>query len=87
MTSHPGLILLLKEDETLDDLMKLTKEEILLRWFNYQLFKSSYVGNEVKNFSEDIKNSIAYIHVLKQISPPDQEPPLNLSPLNVNLVE
>ena len=35
----PGLVNLLKEGETLADLMKLGPEEILLRWVNYQLEK------------------------------------------------
>ena len=35
----PGLVNLLREGETLADLMKLGPEEILLRWVNYQLEK------------------------------------------------
>ena len=38
-TQVPGLVNLLKEGETLADLMKLGPEEILLRWVNYQLEK------------------------------------------------
>ena len=35
----PGLINLLREGEDLTELMKLSPEEILLRWVNYQLEK------------------------------------------------
>ncbi len=83
LISHPGLIRLLKDDEVLDDLLKVSKEEILLRWINYQLSKTSYSSKEIKNFGEDIKDSLAYTYLLKQISPVDNEPSLTLSPLNV----
>jgi len=61
LTAHPELFRLLEEGETMQDLMKLPAEKILLRWFNYHLAKS---GSErrVKNFSGDIK-------VLGSISP------------------
>ena len=40
--SHvPGLVNLLKDGETLADLMKMSPEEILLRWVNHQLEKVS----------------------------------------------
>ena len=35
----PGLVNLLRPGETLEDLMKMSPEEILLRWVNYQLEK------------------------------------------------
>ena len=37
----PGLVNLLREGETLADLMKMSPEEILLRWVNHQLEKVS----------------------------------------------
>ena len=51
----PGLVLLLRDGETAEDLLKLSPEELLLRWFNYQLQRSSYKGKVVSNFSGDIK--------------------------------
>ena len=33
----PGLISLLRDGETLEDLMKLTPEQLLMRWINFQL--------------------------------------------------
>lgn len=51
----PGLVLLLREGETPESLLKLSPEELLLRWFNYQLKRSQYDGKPVANFSADIK--------------------------------
>ncbi len=34
---HPELYRLCEEDETIDDLLRLTPDQILLRWFNYHL--------------------------------------------------
>ena len=51
----PGLVLLLRDGEKPEDLLKLSPEELLLRWFNYQLQRSQYKGKAVTNFSGDIK--------------------------------
>ena len=85
LIAHPGLILLLKDGETKEDLLRLTKEELLLRWMNYHLSKSGYAGKEIRNFSDDIKDSIAYTHLLKQIAPANHDPTITLAPLNVSL--
>lgn len=81
LAHHPGLVLLLRDGESKEDLLKLTKEDLLLRWMNYHLEKSAYPGREVKNFSADIKDSIAYTYLLKQISPAGLSPPVTLNPL------
>jgi len=70
LQNHPGLVALLEEGETLEDLMKLSPEEILIRWVNYHL-KRSNCGRQITNFTTDIKDSVAYIHLLHQIAPPD----------------
>ena len=41
ITNVPGLINLLLEEEDINDLMKLSPEQLLLRWVNYQLDKVS----------------------------------------------
>ena len=64
----PGLVALLEEGETLEDLMKLSPEEILIRWVNYHLARSN-CGRRIANFTTDIKDSIAYVHLLHQIAP------------------
>ena len=35
----PGLVALLREGETIEDLLKMSPEAILLRWVNFQLEK------------------------------------------------
>lgn len=50
-----GLICLLTDGETLDHLMSLSPEELLLRWVNYHLQNAGTMT--IRNFSEDIKVS------------------------------
>jgi len=50
--------------------MKLTPEQILIRWVNYHLARSN-CGRQIENFTGDIKDSVAYIHLLHQIAPRD----------------
>ena len=66
LKNHPELIRLLKEGETLGDLLKLPKEELLLRWFNYHLTNAQY-PTPITNFSGDIKNSERYIVLMNQL--------------------
>jgi plastin-3 len=68
---HPGLAALLMEGESLDEFRKLSPEQILIRWVNYHLARSP-CGRQVSNFSGDIKDSVAYIHLLHQIAPRDK---------------
>jgi len=65
---HPELYRLLEDGETLEDLMKLGAEQILLRWFNYHL-KAAGSNRRVNNFTSDIKDSEAYTILLNQIAP------------------
>ena len=67
---NPNLAVLLQEGETLEEFMKLSPEEILIRWVNYHLARSN-CGRQISNFTGDIKDSVAYIHLLHQISPRD----------------
>ncbi len=48
-----ALIALLRDGESLEDLMKLSPEELLLRWANYHLQEAG--GGKINNFSSDIK--------------------------------
>jgi hypothetical protein len=68
LKNHPELYRLLEPGETIEDLLKLPAEQILLRWFNYQL-KQAGSNKRVNNFSGDIKDSEAYTILLKQIAP------------------
>jgi plastin-1 len=58
----------LEDGETLDDLLKLPADQILLRWFNYHL-KAAGWHRRVANFSSDIKDSENYTVLLNQLAP------------------
>ncbi|CAD5221133.1 unnamed protein product [Bursaphelenchus okinawaensis] len=77
----PGLFRLLKEGETLDDLRRLTPEQILIRWVNYHLERAK-VQNRLTNFTTDVTDSVIYTHLLHQIAPPRTG--VTLAPLDVN---
>ncbi|KAL4224521.1 Plastin-3 [Mactra antiquata] len=79
LQKHPGLVLLLEDGESIDDLLKLSPEEILIRWVNYHL-KQAGVNRVITNFSSDIKDSEVYTYLLHQIAP--QEKGVGLGPLN-----
>ncbi|EGG17320.1 actin bundling protein [Cavenderia fasciculata] len=70
LTNHPELYRLLQDGETIEDLLRLPVEEILLRWFNYHLAAAGH-PRRVKNFTGDIKDSENYTVLLKQIAPKD----------------
>ncbi|KAI1289981.1 Plastin-1 [Halotydeus destructor] len=64
----PGLITLLNDGEELADLMRLSPETILLRWVNHHLERAG-ANRVVTNFTGDIKDSVVYTHLLRQIAP------------------
>jgi len=67
LTNHPELFRLLEDGETIEDLLKLPPDQILLRWFNYHL-KNAGWHRRVANFSGDIKDSENYTILLNQLS-------------------
>ncbi|XP_038658595.1 plastin-2 isoform X4 [Scyliorhinus canicula] len=87
LSRNEALIALLREGEDLEDLMKLSPEELLLRWANYHLEGAGC--KKVNNFSTDIKDSKAYYHLLNQIAPKGDEEgqapiPVDMSGINEN---
>ncbi|KJE96233.1 fimbrin [Capsaspora owczarzaki ATCC 30864] len=68
LSNHPELYRLLEEGETLDDLLKLPVEQILIRWVNYHL-KNAGSKKRIANFGSDIKDSEAYTILLSQLDP------------------
>jgi plastin-1 len=56
LKNHPYLLRLLEPGETIEDLLKLSPEQILLRWFNYHL-REAGSNRRVQNFTSDIKVS------------------------------
>ncbi|XP_026137041.1 plastin-3-like [Carassius auratus] len=67
LSRNEALAALLMDGETLEDLMKLSPEELLLRWVNFHLENAGW--SKINNFSHDIKDSRAYFHLLNQIAP------------------
>ncbi|KFQ19356.1 Plastin-1, partial [Mesitornis unicolor] len=72
ISRNEALIALLNDGEELDQLMKLSPEELLLRWVNYHLANAGW--QKISNFSQDIKDSRAYYHLLNQIAPKGDDP-------------
>ncbi|KFV86446.1 Plastin-3, partial [Struthio camelus australis] len=66
-----ALAALLRDGENLEDLMKLSPEELLLRWANFHLENAGW--HKINNLSSDIKDSRAYFHLLNQIAPKGQK--------------
>ena len=54
LQANPNIAALLQEGESIEDLLKLSPEELLLRWVNYHLRKSGS-NKRINNFSGDIK--------------------------------
>ena len=65
---HPELYRLCEEGETIDDLLKLTPDQILIRWFNYHL-KAAGWHRRVANFSKDVADGENYTVLLNQLKP------------------
>lgn len=63
---HPELCRLLEPGEDLASLLKLSPEQILIRWFNYHLRRAGS-PRTVSNFGNDIKDSECYTILLQQI--------------------
>ena len=66
----PGLARLLQEGERIEDLLRLSPEEILLRWVNHHL-ENAGIGRRCNNFYSDITDSEIYSHLIHQIAPKD----------------
>ncbi|KZT66578.1 fimbrin [Daedalea quercina L-15889] len=65
---HPELYRLCEEGETIEDLLRLTPDQILLRWFNYHL-KAAGWHRRVNNFSRDVSDGENYTILLNQLKP------------------
>ncbi|KAH8830129.1 calponin homology domain-containing protein [Flagelloscypha sp. PMI_526] len=65
---HPELYRLCEEGETIEDLLRLTPDQLLLRWFNYHL-KAAGWNRRVNNFSRDVSDGENYTILLNQLKP------------------
>ena len=68
LTVHPELYRLLRPGETIEDLLKLKPEEILLRWLNYHL-ENAGSNRRANNFTKDLSDSEILTTVLHRIAP------------------
>jgi len=81
LKNHPYLVRLLEPGESLEDLLKLSPEQILIRWVNHHL-KAAGSSRRINNFSGDIKDSEVYTILLNQLAPKKcDKSPLNESDL------
>lgn len=71
ISRNEALIGLLTEGESLEHIMSLSPEELLLRWVNYHLRKAG--ATTISNFSDDIKDSQAYFYLLDQITKEEEQ--------------
>uniref|UniRef100_A0A8C5FUP4 Lymphocyte cytosolic protein 1 (L-plastin) n=1 Tax=Gadus morhua TaxID=8049 RepID=A0A8C5FUP4_GADMO len=81
ITRNEALMALLQDGESLEDLMKLSPEELLLRWANYHLAEAGCP--KINNFSSDIKNSQAYYSLLNQVAPKGDEDGVPAIPIDM----
>uniref|UniRef100_A0A8C1WYU7 Lymphocyte cytosolic protein 1 (L-plastin) n=1 Tax=Cyprinus carpio TaxID=7962 RepID=A0A8C1WYU7_CYPCA len=77
-----SLIALLRDGESLEDLVKLSPEELLLRWANYHLEEAGCP--KINNFSSDIKDSKAYYNILNQVAPKGDEEGIPPIPIDMS---
>jgi plastin-1 len=76
---HPELFRLCEEGETIEDLLRLTPDQILLRWFNYHLKQANW-KRKVNNFSKDVMDGENYTVLLNQLKPAE----CSLAPLQTS---
>ncbi|KAJ3032769.1 phospholipid scramblase 1, partial [Rhizophlyctis rosea] len=74
LSSHPELVRLLdlEKGETLQGLLGLSSEQILVRWFNYHLVRSG-VDRKVGTIAKDVTDGTAYLLLLREVAPGDKK--------------
>lgn len=79
----PELFRLCNEGESIDDLKKLTPEQILIRWVNFHL-KEAGQSKRIANLGKDLSDSEALLYVLNRLGGDSLCPlsPLSESDLN-----
>uniref|UniRef100_A0A673M4D3 Plastin-2-like n=1 Tax=Sinocyclocheilus rhinocerous TaxID=307959 RepID=A0A673M4D3_9TELE len=82
ISRNEALISLLRDGESLEDLVKLSPEELLLRWANYHLEEAGC--SKINNFSSDIKDSKAYYNILNQVAPKGDEEGVPAIPIDMS---
>lgn len=67
LRDNPYIIRLKRDNEEVSDLLKLSPEQLLLRWFNYHLEKAGH-NRKVENFSKDLMDAENYTILLNQLN-------------------
>lgn len=67
LKDNPYIIRLKHENEEIGDLLKLSPEDLLIRWFNFHL-KNANHHRTVQNFSSDLKDAENYTILLNQLN-------------------
>ncbi|KAI3640768.1 hypothetical protein MIR68_001646 [Amoeboaphelidium protococcarum] len=67
LVQRPELIRLLKDGESIKDLLDMKSDALLLRWFNFHLAKAYHPV--INYFSKDITDGAAYAVLLDQVAP------------------
>ncbi|CAH0367143.1 unnamed protein product [Pelagomonas calceolata] len=73
LKEHPGLVALLEGDETLQQLLALPPERILVRWLNYHLARAGS-ARRVAGFGRDLMDSEVYAVVMQQLYGAEVQP-------------
>ncbi|XP_014216882.1 plastin-1 [Copidosoma floridanum] len=84
----PGLARLLQDGERIEDLLRLSPEDILLRWVNHHLTNAG-INRRCTNFYSDITDSEIYSHLIHQIAPKEAGVSLEalMEPSHINRAE
>ena len=64
----PNLLSLKDTGEKDTDFLKVSPEQMLMRWFNHHLVNAN-CPNKITNFGNDLKDGLAYTYLLNQLNP------------------
>lgn len=78
LTEHPEMARLLEGDETLQMLLALPPERILVRWVNYHL-KAAGSDRRISALGKDLSDSVVYSTLMVQLYGPRQRVDLSMA--------
>ena len=82
LRNNPGVALLSQPEESLEDILKLSSEKILVRWINYKL-KMGNQNLNIKEIGNELKDLLILTHIITQL---DKSIDINIIP-NLDLKE
>eukprot|EP00002_Diphylleia_rotans_P028459 TRINITY_DN5746_c0_g2_i5.p1 TRINITY_DN5746_c0_g2~~TRINITY_DN5746_c0_g2_i5.p1 ORF type:complete len:970 (+),score=205.77 TRINITY_DN5746_c0_g2_i5:73-2982(+) len=60
--------LLLRENESIDNILSLPPDKLVLRWVNFHLKKKG-LNRTIDNYAGDLRDCVVYLHLLNSIQP------------------